>query len=113
MKTPTDRVFVEHMISAVERIAEVRGRIERAEFDDDWVFQDAVIRELEIIGEAAGRLSPEVRAANSDLPWSEMTGMRHKLIHDYFEVDLDVVWRTAVDDVPPLLPSLRRVLSSL
>lgn len=100
------------MLSAIERIEQVKLRIEKEDFEEDWVFQDAVIRELEIIGEAAGRISKELRDSHPELPWGEMTGMRNKLIHDYFEVDLDVVWCTAVEDVPGLLPWIHAIAAT-
>jgi len=59
------------------------------------VLQNAIIRELEVLGEAAGRVSGEFVTAHPEIPWKEATGIRHKLIHDYFDVDLGIVWRTA------------------
>ena len=88
------------MASAVARIAEFVERVPRGEFEREWTLQNALIRELEILGEAASKLSPEFVKANPEVPWKEMTGLRHKLIHDYFEVDLDIVWRTATVNVP-------------
>jgi uncharacterized protein with HEPN domain len=80
------------MASAVGRIAELVGRIDRADFDRDWTLQNALIRELEILGEAAGKLSAGFVNRHADeVPWKEVTGLRHKLVHDYFEVDLDRV----------------------
>jgi uncharacterized protein with HEPN domain len=90
------------MASAVARIAEFVGRVEREEFDREWTLQNALIRELEVLGEAAGKLSAEFVNANPKVPWKEITGLRHKLIHDYFEVDLEVVWRTATVNVPEI-----------
>ena len=57
---------------------------------------------MEILGEAAGKLSSEFVSANPEVPWKEMTGLCHKLVHDYFEVDLDIVWRTATVNVPEI-----------
>lgn len=87
-------------------------RIDRASFDDDWVLQNAVIRELEVLGEAAGRVSPSFVAKHSEIPWREITGIRHKLIHGYVEVDLDIVWRTATENVPHIEPLVRRAAKS-
>jgi uncharacterized protein with HEPN domain len=90
------------MASAVARIAEFVGRVEREEFDREWTLQNALIRELEVLGEAAGKVSAAFVNANPEVPWKEITGLRHKLIHDYFEVDLEVVWRTATVNVPEI-----------
>lgn len=102
MPTDPDAVYLGHMASAVARIAEFVGRVQREAFDRDWTLQNALIRELEILGEAAGKLSGQFVSANPEIPWKEITGLRHKLIHDYFEVDLEVVWRTATVNVPEI-----------
>ena len=80
-----------------------------AEFLDDVQLQDAVIRRLEIIGEAANQLTDQSVTERSDLPWREMIGMRNVLIHQYGEVDPSVVWETVQRDLPPLIALLRRV----
>jgi len=92
------------MLTAANRVVELVGRTDKDAFAADWVLQDALMRELEIFGEAAGRVSKEFVNANPQIPWREITGLRHKLIHDYFEVDLDIVWQTATNDVPNVLP---------
>ena len=81
-----------------------------SEFAADDKTAYAVIRALEIIGEAAKRIPAEVRQRYSQLPWRAMAGMRDKLIHDYVTVDVEVVWKTVREDLPPLLPLLQAVL---
>jgi len=102
LKADPDAVYLGHMASAIERIAEFVDRTDRSAFDREWTLQNALIRELEILGEAAGKLSASFIAAHPQIPWKEITGLRHKLIHDYFEVDLDIVWRTATVNVPAI-----------
>jgi uncharacterized protein with HEPN domain len=97
-----DSVYLGLMVEAVARIAEFIETVPKDEFDREWKLQNALIRELEIIGEAASKLSADFVRANPEVPWKEMTGLRHKLIHDYFEVDLDIVWRTATVNVPEI-----------
>ena len=101
------------MVSAARRVAELVGRTDVEQFVSDWVIQNGLIRELEIMGEAAGRVSRELAEAHPHVPWREITGIRHKLIHDYFEVDLEVVWRTATENVPAVLADLEVILASL
>lgn len=101
---PPDALFLGHMLAAINRIAELVERTGHEEFLRDWVIQDALMRQLEILGEAAGRVSSDLVRARPDIPWSEITGLRHKLIHDYFEVDLDIVWRTVTINVPAVAP---------
>jgi uncharacterized protein with HEPN domain len=72
----------------------------------------AVVRGLEIIGEAASQVSEATRQACPDIPWPLIVGMRHRLIHAYFDVDLDRVWDTVMLDLPPLIMALERVLGT-
>ena len=95
------------MAAAIERIAEFVARTGRDAFDQEWTLQNALIRELEVLGEAAGKLSTTFVDSHPEIPWKEMTGLRHKLIHDYFEVDLDIVWRTATVNVPEIAEFVR------
>ena len=73
------------------------------EFEGSRLHQKAVIKAIEIIGEAAGRVSAETKAAHAGIPWLEIIGMRNRLIHGYFEVDLRKVWDAAQHDLPPLI----------
>ena len=68
--------------------------------------QNAAIRSLEVLGEAAGKVSPGIRAAHPEIPWREITGMRHRLIHGYGEVRLDLVWMVLRDHLSPLIAQL-------
>ena len=79
----------------------------KQEFSSDTKTQDSVIRRLEIIGEAARRVSEETRNAYPDLPWKEMIGMRNFLIHDYDDVDIQIVWKTVKKDLPDLLDKMK------
>ncbi len=97
-----DSVYVAHIREAIHRVQSyIRGLTKEA-FLETPLVQDAVIRQLQIIGEAAKRLSSDYRARTSDVPWSDITGMREKLVHDYMGVDLEAVWETVVRDLPEL-----------
>lgn len=80
------------------------------EFDHDVQCQDAVIRRLEIIGEAARRVSEQTRFKFPHLPWNAMTNMRNVLIHEYDDVDLPIVWDTVRNDLPALIAALERIV---
>jgi uncharacterized protein with HEPN domain len=105
-----DSVYLRHILDAISRIEEyLQGVIEET-FYQQYLVQDGVIRQLEIIGEATKRLSPEMRAECPNVPWQDIAGMRDKLIHDYFGVDLDAVWLTACGDIPALKAEVLRAL---
>jgi uncharacterized protein with HEPN domain len=73
--------------------------------------QDGVIRQLQIVGEATKKLSPRLRREHAAVPWQDIAGMRDKLVHDYFGVDLDAVWLAATEDVPDLLRHVTNMLA--
>ena len=73
------------------------------EFSASRMLQHAVTRSLEIVGEAAGKVSQETREGHPEIPWAMMIGMRNRLVHEYFRIDLQAVWDTAQDDLPDLL----------
>lgn len=77
------------------------------------MMQDAVVRQFEIIGEAVGRLSEKIKEENSELPWKDIADMRNKLIHEYFGIDLAVVWKTIEVDLPILKDSVIKILDSM
>ncbi len=77
---------------------------------DDSLLQDAVIRRIEIIGEAAKRVSDETRNKHNDLPWREMPGMRNVVIHEYDAVDFGIVWDTVKSELPVLVESLQDII---
>jgi uncharacterized protein with HEPN domain len=104
---PRDRAYLEHMLEAIARIRRYVGRKRRTAFLRDPLLQDAVIRNIEIVGEAAGRLAPEFGAGHPEIPWREIVGMRHRLIHGYLKVNLHTVWEVVERDLPALEPGLR------
>jgi uncharacterized protein with HEPN domain len=101
-----DWVYIRHIRDAAQRIVTYVGGIREVDFLEAPLVQDGVIRQLQVIGEAAKRLSPGFRSRSTRIPWSDITGMRDKLVHDYMGVDLEAVWDTATRDVPELLAEL-------
>jgi uncharacterized protein with HEPN domain len=105
-----DSIYLQHIMDAIVRIEEYLHGIDEQTFYQQYLVQDGVIRQLEIIGEATKRLSREVRIKSPNVAWQDIAGMRDKLIHDYFGVDLGAVWLTARDDVPGLKAEVSRLL---
>ena len=95
--------FISDLLESINKIEEYTEDISCEQFMKDARTQDAVIRRLEIIGEAARRVSQDTRDAYPDLPWAQMIGMRNRLIHEYFRVNLTTVWETVQDDLPSLI----------
>jgi uncharacterized protein with HEPN domain len=105
-----DHTYLGHMLAAIERIRRYVGRKGRATFLRNALLQDAVIRNIEIVGEAAGRVSTETTSRTPEVPWREIVGMRHRLIHGYLEVNLNTVWRVVARDLPALERTLRALV---
>ena len=110
-----ERVYADYLEDILDAIQKVAKFIEGMTFDqfasdDKTAF--AVIRALEIIGEATKHIPEEVRRNYPRLPWREMAGIRDKLIHEYFGVNLEVVWKTATEDLPKLEPEIRLILAN-
>jgi len=95
---------------AIEKIKDFTAGLDFENFAKDYKTTFAVIRALEIIGESAKKVPKSVRSRYPDVPWQDMAGMRDKLIHDYFGVDLRVVWKTLEIDLPPLMSILDQII---
>jgi uncharacterized protein with HEPN domain len=108
-----ETVYVRHMLDAIHRIERYVRDADPSRFAKDEMLQDAVVRQLEILGEAAGRVSRESCSRHPAIPWPKITGLRHRLIHDYFEVDLNLVWRVVTVDLIEVTPHVEAMLRSL
>ena len=108
----SDRVRLRHMFDAAREASQFIAGKSRADLDRDRVLALALVKEIEIIGEAAGKVSDEARERCAGIPWAIITGMRNRLIHGYFSVDLDIVWQTATVELPPLAAALEECLAS-
>jgi uncharacterized protein with HEPN domain len=103
-------LILRHMLDhAREAMEMVRGKT-RADLDTDRKLNLALVRLLEIVGEAANRLTPEQRERLTGIPWPEIVGLRNRLIHGYDSVDFDILWQIVNADLPPLVENLSRLL---
>jgi uncharacterized protein with HEPN domain len=99
-----DRIRLLHMIEAAEAALKFVAGRQRADLDSDRMLLFALVRAIEVVGEAATKVSEDCRNDASDIPWGLIVSMRNRLIHAYFDVDRDTLWKTAVDELPALLP---------
>ncbi|MFQ5532923.1 MAG: DUF86 domain-containing protein [Candidatus Methylomirabilales bacterium] len=104
-----DRERLLHILEAIERIERYAARGREA-FEQDELIQNWMVLHIQIIGEATRALSREFRESHPELPWTEMVGMRHVLVHDYFGIDLDIVWRVVERDLPDLKRKIEGIL---
>lgn len=106
-----DRIRIQHMLDAAERIVSFTDGISKEQFLKDEKLNLAVIRLFEILGEAANNISDELREEYHDVPWHEIAGIRNRLIHGYFDVDLNIVWQIIRQDIGPLISNLKYILN--
>lgn len=106
------RLRVEDILAAAERATRFVGEMDLATFKADERTAAAVLHQIFLIGEAAARLPEEIRSRAPDVPWDEIIGMRNIIAHGYFEVDLEVPWKTLRLDLPPLREQMRKLLES-
>lgn len=106
-----DELRLKHVLEAAAKVASYISDVDRAAFMADRMRQDAVIRNLEIIGEACVNVSAEFREANARIPWQKASGIRNRLVHGYFDVDLSVVWQTAIESLPPFVEQIKALLA--
>ena len=106
-----DDLYLEHVLQAIARIERFTSG-GREVFVVDEMVQSAVIRQLEIVGEAVRNLSDQLKARETAVPWRDIAGTRDKLIHGYFNVKLDVVWNVVTRELPSLEAQVRRILGA-
>lgn len=108
-----DSIFLNHISNSIEEIEKNISNISFIEFNENVSTQDAVIRRLEIIGEAIRNLSDETKQKYPQIPWRDIMDTRNKLIHDYFGVDINLVWEMANKDIPSLKIEIEKILKTL
>lgn len=105
-----DLVYAGHMLDMVRKALDlVRGK-NRQDYNSDEALRLALVHLVQVIGEAARRVSKQFCDAHPQVPWKAIVGMRHKVVHDYMNVDEDVVWDTVVKELPPLVTELEKIV---
>jgi uncharacterized protein with HEPN domain len=101
--------FIKDIIDSVQDIEQFIGEMSYDEFIRDKKTLNAVIRSIEIMGEAAKSIPASIQEKNASVPWKKMSGMRDRLIHGYFGIDNEILWKTIKEDLPPLLPIIKKL----
>jgi len=105
-----DTVYLRHILDAIALMDGYVLGLSENEFFSHAMAKDAVVREIEIIGEAARHISDEFQKTHPELPWQKMVGIRNKIVHEYFNVNYAIVWDTVKDDLPALKKAIERVV---
>ncbi len=113
MKIRDCRMYIEDILSSMNRIEKYVNGLEYEDFIQNDMAVDAVIRNLEIIGEASKNVPENVRSQYPDVPWKRMIGLRNIVIHDYFGVDLSIVWRIVTKNIPAAKIQVEKILNDL
>lgn len=103
-------LYLRHVLDAINIIEEYLHGVDEAHFKATRLLQDGTIRQIEIIGEAVKNLSKDIRKSYPEIPWQDIAGMRDRLIHGYFGVDIEEVWETAKQDLPILKDQVKSIL---
>ena len=102
-------VYVGHMLDMARQARQLVAGKTRADYDADIVLRLALAHLVQSVGEAARRVSPVLQHANPDIPWRNIVGIRHKVVHDYFYVDFDIIWDVVTTDLPALMSRLEQI----
>jgi len=105
------QIFLQHILLSIESIATYTKNISKEDFLNSPQVQDAVMRQLEVLGEAVKNLPSEFKEKNPTIPWRSIAGMRDMLIHEYFGVDIGLVWNTVINDLPVLRDFIKKTLN--
>lgn len=105
----SDKVYIAQMLDAVAKIESFTAGMSKEKFLADGKTQSAVILQLALIGELAKKIGKETKKKTAALPWKDIAGFRDRAIHDYFQIDLDIVWNTVISDLPLLKSELLKV----
>lgn len=104
------KILVEHILESIKWIEKYTENISEDDFLKSTQIQDSVIRRLEVIGEAIGNFPQKIKKEHPDVRWDEISGMRNFLIHEYFGVDLHLIWNTVENDIPKLKKQMKKII---
>jgi uncharacterized protein with HEPN domain len=106
-----DAIRLRHMLDAAQEAVSFSAGRERRDLDGSRMLVLALVKDIEIIGEAASKVSEACRSEHPEIPWKNAVTMRNRLIHGYFDINLDIVWATVTEELPPLILGLKRIVA--
>ena len=112
-KHTKDRVRLQHILQAIGKIKEFTKEVDFDKLSEDDLILSAVERQVEIIGEAANHISEELRAQNAQIPWRPMINFRNIIAHEYFQIDLGILWDIIIDKIPILEKDIQKIIDKL
>lgn len=107
-----DKFYLKDILDSIEKIESYINELDFEKFSKSQIVIDAVIRNFEIIGEATKNLSKEIKYSYLEIPWKEMTGMRDKVVHEYFGINLKIIWKTIKEKLPELKIKIKEILKT-
>jgi uncharacterized protein with HEPN domain len=107
-----DIVRLQHMVDAANEALSFVAQKSRTDLATDRALALALVKSIEIVGEAASKVSRELRSQSPEIPWTDIVAMRNRLIHSYFDVNLDIVWQTVTVELPPLVKQIQELLAT-
>ncbi len=107
------KIYIHDIVTAIEKIQRYTSKMTFEAFEEDEKTIDAVLRNFEVIGEACRHVPDELKSKFSEIPWNEMKSMRNFLIHEYFGIGLDIIWKTIEEDLPRLQSQIQSILESV
>lgn len=111
--SPRDLVYIGHMLDMARKAVGKAAGLTHDAYETDENLRLALTHLVQVIGEAGRRVSSEFSDGHPEIPWREIVGMRHKVVHDYLGVDEDIVWQVVTEDLPPLIAALEKILAPL
>lgn len=113
MKSRHDRLYLYDIIECCDRVADYVRGVREDDYQVNPMLQDALVRNIEVVGEAVKNLSTDIIDAHPNIAWSQIARMRDKIAHHYFRINLDVVWKTVTDDLPVLRPQIAAIYENI
>jgi len=113
MSKRNNEIRLHHIIRRIDKIQAYIDDIDQDAFEQNEMLQDAIIKNLEIIGEAATKITKELKSAHNHIPWKQIESLRHHLVHDYYQVDLVIVWNTINNRLPDLRQEVQAILDRI